>query len=118
MLVAWRGGPVARELSRLTRDAIIAAAIESLATIVGMHSRTIHRRVASAFLHDWTNDPYARGAYSYVGVDGDTAARTLARPVERTLFFAGEHADKEGRNGTVHGAIASGRAAAEQVLGA
>lgn len=115
MLVAWRGGPVARELSRMTRDAVIAAAIESLATSVGMRPRTISRRVASAFVHDWTNDPYARGAYSYVGVEGDNAARTLARPVQGTLFFAGEHADREGRNGTVHGAIASGRAAAERL---
>lgn len=118
MLVGWRGGPVARELSRLNRDAVIAAAIASLATTVGMRERTISRRVASAFVHDWTNDPYARGAYSYVGVDGDTAARTLARPVEGTLFFAGEHADREGRNGTVHGAIASGREAAKRVIGA
>jgi monoamine oxidase len=118
LLVGWRGGPVARELSRMTRDAVIARAIESLATIVGMRARTISRRVAAAFVHDWTNDPYSRGAYSYVGVDGDNAARMLARPVERTLFFAGEHADREGRNGTVHGAIASGREAAERVLGA
>ena len=116
VLVAWRGGPVARELSRMTRDANIAAAIQSLATIVGMGRRPLAKRVAAAFVHDWTNDPYARGAYSYVGVDGDNASRSLARPVEGTLFFAGEHADKEGRSGTVHGAIASGRAAAESLL--
>lgn len=116
MLVGWRGGPVARELARMTRDAIIAAAIESLATVVGMSVRTMSKRVASAFVHDWTNDPYSRGAYSYVGVDGDNAARAIARPVQGTLFFAGEHADKEGRNGTVHGAIASGRGAADALL--
>jgi monoamine oxidase len=118
MLVAWRGGPVARELSRMTREAVVAAAIASLATTVGMRERTISRHVASAFVHDWSNDPFARGAYSYAGVDGDTAARALARPVDGTLFFAGEHADREGRNGTVHGAIASGRAAAERLLSA
>lgn len=116
VLVAWRGGPVARELSRMTRDANITAAIQSLATIVRMRPRALARRVVAAFVHDWTNDPYSRGAYSYVGVDGDNATRSLARPVEGTLFFAGEHADKEGRNGTVHGAIASGRAAAESLL--
>lgn len=116
MLVGWRGGPVARELSRLTRDAVIARAIESLAAIVGMRARSISRRVAAAFVHDWTNDPYSRGAYSYVGVGGNNAAKMLARPVERTLFFAGEHADREGRNGTVHGAIASGREAAGSLL--
>ena len=33
----------------------------------------------------------------------------------RTLFFAGEAADAEGRTGTVHGAIATGRRAAGEV---
>ena len=116
MLVGWRGGPVAREIARMTRDAVVAAAIDSLATTVGMTARAISRRVAAGFVHDWTNDPYSRGAYCYVGVDGDSAARALSRPVQRTLFFAGEHADLKGRNGTVHGAIASGRAAAEALL--
>jgi len=35
--------------------------------------------------------------------------------VDGTLFFAGEATDAEGRTGTVHGAIASGRRAAAQV---
>ena len=116
MLVGWRGGPAAAELSGSGQEHIVAAAIDSFATIVGLSARAVSRRVVAAFVHDWTNDPYARGAYSYVGVDGDSAARALAKPVGRTLYFAGEHADREGRNGTVHGAIASGRAAADALL--
>jgi len=49
-------------------------------------------------------------------VGGTTAAKRLARPVERTLFFAGEAADSEGRSGTVHGAIGTGNRAADAVL--
>lgn len=116
MLVGWRGGPTAAELSGSGEDNIVSAAIDSFATIVGLSARAIRRRVTAAFVHDWTNDPYSRGAYSYVGVDGDSAARAISRPVEGTLYFAGEHADREGRNGTVHGAIASGRAAAAALL--
>lgn len=116
MLVGWRSGPPAAELSGSGEERIVASAIASFATIVGRTPRAIRRRVAAAFVHDWTGDPHARGAYSYVGVDGDNAARALARPVERTLYFAGEHADREGRSGTVHGAIASGRAAADALL--
>jgi len=116
MLVGWRGGPAARGLSAMTRDETVAAATQSLAAVLDMTQRSVQKHVVAAFTHDWTNDPFARGAYSYVGVGGETAAARLARPVKGTLFFAGEHADREGRNGTVHGAVASGWRAADSVL--
>ncbi|MGA8493419.1 MAG: FAD-dependent oxidoreductase, partial [Terriglobales bacterium] len=40
----------------------------------------------------------------------------LGSPIENTLFFAGEATDTTGHNGTVHGAIASGRRAAQEIL--
>ena len=40
-----------------------------------------------------------------------------AAPVEETLYFAGEGTETEGHPATVHGAIASGRRAARQILG-
>lgn len=112
LLVGWRGGPRAFALARLSRDELVAEAVRSLAGVLGMPKRAVAKRVVAAFTHDWINDPFARGAYSYVTVGGGNAAAALARPVQGTLFFAGEHADRAGRNGTVHGAIASGWAAA------
>jgi hypothetical protein len=70
----------------------------------------------AAWTHDWQNDPYSRGAYSYQIVGGATAPAALARPLEGTLFFAGEATETSGATGTVHGAIASGKRAAAQVL--
>ena len=67
-----------------------------------------------AFTHDWQHDIHARGAYSYAAVGGAGAHRALSRPVRGTIFFAGEAADADGRNGTVEGALASGRAAAKR----
>ena len=58
-------------------------------------------------MHNWQHDPYSRGAYSYRRVGGVEAGDALARPVERTLFFAGEATDEA--SGTVEGALASGR---------
>jgi monoamine oxidase len=67
--------------------------------------------------HDWQADPLSRGAYAHVLVGGVAAQRALARPVEGTIFFAGEATDTE-QTGTVSGAIASGRRASRQVQGA
>jgi monoamine oxidase len=115
LLVGWRGGPGAMALTGLNRDDVVDAGIRSLAKLLRVSPRGIERRVVAGFTHDWTADPFARGAYSYVRVGGVGAAKRIARPIADTLFFAGEHADAEERNGTVHGAIASGHAAADSI---
>jgi len=51
-----------------------------------------------------------------VRVGGTGSSRRLARPVDGTLFFAGEATDESGEAGTVAGALASGERAADQVL--
>jgi monoamine oxidase len=114
LLIGWAGGPAAIALSG-DPGRLASRALRSLADVFGVTSRFIDRHLVRTFVHDWTRDPFSRGAYSYPLVGGSDAATTLARPVAGTLFFAGEAADAEGRNGTVHGAIASGQRAAAQV---
>jgi monoamine oxidase len=66
------------------------------------------------YYHDWQQDPFARGAYSYLMVGANDARAALAQPLDDTLFFAGEATDEEG--GTVTGALQSGARAAREVL--
>jgi monoamine oxidase len=116
ILVGWCGGPRARELSNLSTHEIVERAIDALARQLRLHRRRLHGLVTGSWTHDWENDPYARGVYSYQVVGGQLASAALARPIRRTLFFAGEATDTKGATGTVHGAIASGRRAAAQVM--
>lgn len=67
-------------------------------------------------MHDWSADPRALGAYSYVTVGGTGARAKLAEPVDDTLFFAGEATSVDGQGGTVNGAIQTGERAATQML--
>jgi monoamine oxidase len=68
-------------------------------------------------MHDWSRDPFARGAYSYVAVGGGDARAAFAAPVDDTLFFAGEATSTNGQGGTVNGALETGeRAAAEAAM--
>ena len=116
LLVGWVGGPGALEMAGRSRDETVNDAIRSVGTLLRMRARDVERRVVRAYLHDWTNDPFSRGAYSYVGVDGMRAGEALARGEQDTLYFAGEHADADGRNGTVQGAMASGIRVAGKLL--
>lgn len=111
LLVAWAGGPRAARFAGASRDEVLNVALGSVRSAFG--PRLARRaRLESAALHDWQQDPFARGAYSYVLAGGGGARRALARPLRHTLFFAGEAADIGGEAGTVAGALQSGRAAA------
>ena len=113
--VGWAGGPAALELEATPRD-LAPRAISALASAFALGRRTVSRHVRGVFTHDWTKDPFSRGAYSYSLVGGSDVGQRLSRPVAETLFLAGEAADSEGRSGTVHGAIGSGFGAARRVL--
>jgi monoamine oxidase len=115
VMVGWVGGPAALQLSERPSAEIQDRAIAALAGNLGVTRRRVSGYVDGWWTHDWQHDPFSRGAYSYALVGGANAARQLARPIMSTLWFAGEAADPEGRNGTVHGAIASGRRAALSV---
>ncbi|MEU8923143.1 NAD(P)/FAD-dependent oxidoreductase [Kitasatospora sp. NPDC048545] len=65
---------------------------------------------------DWGRDPYAAGAFTAPRAGLEDAARQWARPVDDTLFFAGEATVTGERLPWVQGALASGERAAEHVL--
>jgi len=64
----------------------------------------------------WGDDQFSYGAYSYnkVGMD-ETARKKLKKDVKGRLFFAGEATSNE-YPGTTHGALLSGKSAADKVL--
>jgi monoamine oxidase len=115
LLTGWTGGPPALEL-RGAGD-VEGRALAELARAFRIRRARLERLVDSIHWHDWTNDPLARGAYSYTGVGGTTAARTLARGIGGRLFFAGEATDA-GSEGPLEGAQPSaapaGRAARQE----
>ena len=116
LLIGWAGGLRATSMVGSPPDEVIERAVGALARALGMTKQRIASAITEAWTYDWGNDPFARGAYSYSMVGGSDAAKTLSRSVEDTLFFAGEACDGGGRNGTVHGAIASGFRAAKQFV--
>jgi monoamine oxidase len=93
----------------------VQRAVKSLDAVFGGRARA-ESQLVTAWLHDWQQDPFARGAYSYVAVGGHGARKALAAPLRGTLYFAGEAADFEGEHGTVAGALSSGARAARQVM--
>ncbi len=124
MLVGWTGGSNAEKLitsctqsGAIDPAEVLNVAIESLRQIFGLPETKLRELLVASYTHDWHSDPFARGAYAYLPVGGLEAQAELARPVDDTLFFAGE-ATSVGHIGTVHGAIETGRRAAKEILNA
>ena len=115
LVTAWAGGPAALSLEVGGVD-VRDRALRALAASFGIDARTVRQHIVTTFNHDWTRDPFSRGAYSYSLVGGSDVGPRLSRPLDSTLFFAGEAANKDGKTGTVHGAIASGFYAAKQAI--
>lgn len=118
ILTGWVGGPRSVPLLLLSEEQLARRAVRHLAKIFQLPEERIRAELLACRSHNWSADPYARGAYSYAAVGGSDASAAMSRPVEHTLFFAGEHTDTSGNWGTVHGAMRSGVRAADQVLAA
>jgi monoamine oxidase len=116
ILTGWAAARHARALTGKSDPQIIAIAVDALAGLLGKNESDLKTRLEAGFTHDWLSDPFACGAYSYGNVGGAEATQLLAEPILDTLFFAGEATNAEGHNGTVNGAISSGKRAAEEVL--
>lgn len=112
-IVAWAGGPKADALRGLSASQLIDRAVRGFGEMFGTAAQAL-AELEGAALHDWANDPYSAGAYSYVRVGGVHARAAFAEPLDDALFFAGEATSTNGQGGTVNGALVSGaRAAAE-----
>ena len=122
-LVGWVAGPRAdRFAAAHARGSVAAervdAALGALAGALKVRPLALRAAVEDARVFDWADDPFARGAYSWIPVGGLDAPRALGAPLESRLFFAGEATDRTGEPGTVHAALASGARAAGEIAGA
>ena len=77
----------------------------------------------NAAITNWSNNQFAKGAYSYtrpLGSDTQSkealnARKQMAKPIDRLIYFAGE-AYNTAAYGTLHGAYIDGQYAAENML--
>ncbi len=115
-LVGWTAGPSAAHWPDYSLAACRAIGTESIARMLQVPAAAVDELLESVHVHDWTNDPFARGAYHYMGVGGDRAPAILGQSVEKTLFFAGEATQGGGYSGTVNGALLSAIRAAQEIL--
>ena len=116
IITGWAPFHCGQRLSGQSESFVVEKGLETLGNLLGIGERELEDLLEASYTHDWQTDPFSRGAYSYVKVGGDGAQSVLAAPLNHHLFFAGEATDVSGHHGTVHGAIATGKRAATEIL--
>ena len=115
ILTGWAGGPNAIALSAKSETALLRTGLKSLSTILECSAADLNGATVDFATHLWSRDPFSRGAYSFTRAGQDEAPDKLREAIAQTLFFAGEATADGAEVGTVHGALASGLRAAEEV---
>ena len=115
IITGWAPFHCGERLSGQSESFVVEKGLETLGKLLRIDKRELESLLEASYTHDWQTDPFFRGAYSYVKVGGDRAQSVLAAPL-KNLFFAGEATDISGHHGTVHGAIATGKRAAAEIL--
>jgi len=116
IITGWSPAHCAERMTGMTDGRIVDRALESLSGVLSLEKSLLQSQLNAAYFHNWDADPFSCGAYSYVKAGGEGCQAALGAPIANTFFFAGEHTDTTGHNGTVHGAIASGHRAAKEII--
>lgn len=112
IVVAFVAGSQAERLAEAGDEATLKAVLENLREFC---PQTDAGPLQSHVTH-WEDEPWVRGAYS-VAKPGEARARErLAKPLDGTLFFAGEAAARSETAQRLNGAYETGRVSARSIL--
>jgi monoamine oxidase len=107
MLTGWLGGPRSARYTTADDNTVLQDALQSLANIFSMPVNEIQSMVTASHIARWQNNAGSLGAYSYNKLFTTQARALLNKPVQDTLYFAGEGLYDGINGGTVEAALQS-----------
>ena len=114
LLTGWLSGPGSLSL-KLSDEELLNEGVRSLGYIFDCPENIVRSRIRAAKVINWVSDPFARGAYAYKTTETTEVIELLSRPVENTVFFAGEAYYHGPEMGTVEAALATGEEVAKRM---
>jgi len=116
VLTGWLGGLAAIAKKDLADEELLQQSLESVSNIFHRSIVELKDKLVAYHIINWTSDPFALGSYAYDTVGADTQRKILNRPVEDTLYFAGEYLNAGPVMGTVEAALISGSNTAARMI--
>jgi len=108
VLTGWFAGPKTHDWASLDDAPLIDAGLASLGNIFRLPIAQLKRHLLASRAINWTNDPFAGGAYSYATPGTREVQAALAKPDDYPIYFSGEALYRGKDMGTVEAALANG----------
>jgi len=118
VLTGWLGGPETNACAGVDEGALIET---GLVALVGMFAKPIdilRSELVAAHATDWSNDPFACGAYSYASLGTRRSQDELTSRDGGPVLISGEALYRGREMGTVEAALASGLQTAQSIIAA
>ena len=113
VIVGLTRGRHAKSIEKANKEEVVQQALSDLRFMFGS---AVPYKAVDSVVTGWYSDEFSYGAYSHIPPGGSFSDyRTLARPLEGKVFFAGE-ATHARYPGTLHGAHLSGERAAKEIM--
>lgn len=116
VLTGWLGGLPAARRKDAPEEEILQLSLQSIGNIFKMTADELKDKLVAFHIANWTAEPFTRGSYAYDTVEAAGARKILSRPIDNTIFFAGEYLYEGPAMGTVEAALTSGLNAVKQIL--
>ncbi|PWT75437.1 MAG: hypothetical protein C5B59_08955 [Bacteroidetes bacterium] len=116
LLTGWVGGPNAKKLENQSDASLKQCAMDVLKHAFSLEDSSLKKVIENIHVFNWGADPLIRGAYSFPGIHTGRARKELSKPVDGTLFLAGEGFFEGDMGGTVEAALINGRDVALDLL--
>jgi monoamine oxidase len=107
LLTGWLGGPKTGEKVFESEGSLLNIAINSLSSIFHITTEELRKNLIHHKIIRWQDHPYIKGGYSYNTLASDQARNIFSRPIDNTIFFAGEAYAQSDSPGTVESALQS-----------
>ncbi len=114
LLTGWLSGPVTGTIA-MSDEELLNEGVKSLGYIFDCPEEKLRSMIRASKVINWASDKFSLGAYAYKTVETSKAIELLSKPVEDTVYFAGEAYHTGPEMGTVEAALASGTAAAQKL---
>lgn len=115
LLTGWLAGPVLKKLPP-DNESMLKLAYRSLAYCFAVDEADVRKHVKAIKVTNWESDQFALGAYTYATLHTSDALSVLSKPVEKTIYFAGEALHEGAEMGTVEAALVTGNEVTEKIM--